>query len=99
MTHDMKAETTALPATPTEADKVKAFMQQMIPHHANAVAMSKVLLKLDEAEVDAVDAGTEDAGAFKSMLHSIINVQNYQIHYFRNCAQQSSWIAGSLSWQ
>ena len=35
MTHDMKAETTALPATPTEADKVKAFMQQMIPHHAN----------------------------------------------------------------
>ena len=50
--------------------------------------MSKVLLKLDEAEVDAVDAGTEDAGAFKSMLHSIINVQNYQIHYFRNCAQQ-----------
>ena len=33
-------------AVHTDADPIKTFMRQMIPHHQNAVAMSKALLKL-----------------------------------------------------
>ena len=53
-------------------------MQQMIPHHQNAVNMAKLLLKQStQAEIDAV----ED---LEDVLKSIINVQNFQVHYFRN---------------
>lgn len=62
---------------PDESDPVAIFMQQMIPHHVNAVNMAKLLLKNNAAEVSAVE-DLEDT------LHSIINVQNFQIHYFRN---------------
>lgn len=69
---DMYTETTP------DSDKIVTFMQQMIPHHQNAVNMAKLLLKLaTQAEIDAVD-GLED------ILHNIINTQNYQIHQFKN---------------
>merc|ERR1712048_366551 len=70
---DMMAQTTA-----DHTDKVAVFMQQMIPHHLNAVNMARLLLKQVEPEdIDAVDD-------LADILHSIINVQNYQIHQFRN---------------
>jgi len=56
---------------------ISTFVQQMIPHHANAVNMAKILLKHAPAEVAAV----ED---LEDILWDIINVQNYQIHQFRN---------------
>ena len=53
-------------------------MQQMIPHHENAVNMAKLLLKQStQEELDAV----ED---LEDILHDIINTQNFQIHQFRN---------------
>jgi len=59
-------------------DKIVTFMQQMIPHHENAVQMAKLLLKhASQEELDAV----ED---LEDILHSIIAVQNFQVHQFRN---------------
>jgi len=72
MNYEMYSET-----TPDETDKVVLFMQQMIPHHANAVNMAKLLLKQGNAEAQEV----ED---LKDILYDIINTQNYQIHQFRN---------------
>jgi len=64
-------------AGPNESNIV-LFMQQMIPHHANAVNMAKLLLKQStQEELDAV----ED---LEDILHDIINTQNFQIHQFRN---------------
>jgi len=72
MNYEMYSE-----STPDETDKVVLFMQQMIPHHANAVNMAKFLLKQGNAEAQEVDD-------LKDILYDIINTQNYQIHQFRN---------------
>jgi len=59
-------------------DKIVSFMQQMIPHHQNAVNMAKLLLKhADQSDLDNV----ED---LEGILRDIINTQNFQIHQFRN---------------
>jgi uncharacterized protein (DUF305 family) len=59
----------------------------MIPHHANAVAMAKVLSKHMEAK-DFPAAGTEDQDMdwAKGLVRSIVNVQNFQI------MQMSGWL-------
>ncbi len=73
MHYEMYSET-----APDKEDKITLFMQQMIPHHVNAVNMAKLLLKQStQAELDAV----ED---LENILHNIINTQNFQIHQFRN---------------
>jgi hypothetical protein len=76
MKQDMLHRTTA-----DHTDKVAVFMQQMIPHHENAVNMAKILLKEASAS-DITNAMDEDG--LTDILFSIINVQNYQIHQFRN---------------
>eukprot|EP00435_Cladocopium_sp_Y103_P020821 s4283_g5.t1 len=63
------------------ADKVAIFMQQMIPHHDNAVNMAKILFK--QVDAATIDAAIEEGG-LTDMLNDIINVQNFQIHQFRN---------------
>jgi len=72
MHHEMYAQTTV-----DSNDKVAVFMQQMIPHHVNAINMAKLLLKHAPDEVGKV----ED---LESILWDIINTQNFQVHYFRN---------------
>ena len=79
---DCKMETEMLSHTSVDhADKVAVFMQQMIPHHVNAVNMARILL----AQVDSstIDAAFEEGG-LTDMLNDIINTQNFQIHQFRN---------------
>merc|ERR1711907_440571 len=73
----MKDNTNQLPDSPSETDMVVAFMQQMIPHHQNAVEQAKIVLKFALADIQAV----ED---MEDIVHSIINVQNYQINQFKN---------------
>jgi hypothetical protein len=73
MFSEMTSETTA-----DENDAIVTFMQQMIPHHINAVNMAKLILS--ETTQDDLDA-VED---FEDILYTIINVQNFQIHQFRN---------------
>ena len=57
-------------------NKIATFVRQMIPHHANAIAMAKVLIK--HSSVD--DAGSQDEyEQFMSLGQEIINTQNAQI--------------------
>merc|ERR1719353_669477 len=65
---------------PAGTSKFATFARQMIPHHQNAVAMSKVLGKHMTAS-DFPAAGTEDQDMdwAKGLVRNIINVQNFQI--------------------
>merc|ERR1719230_891817 len=63
--------------TISHQSEIVTFMQQMIPHHINAVNMAKILLKHAPTEVGAV----ED---MEDILWGIINTQNYEVHQFRN---------------
>jgi hypothetical protein len=57
---------------------VAVFVQQMLPHHINAINMAKMLLKQeDPAKLASVEG-------FEEILWSIVNVQNYEVHRFRN---------------
>ena len=82
MHHDMAV---SVPSTSTS--KFATFARQMIPHHQNAVSMTKVLTKHHKA-TDYPAAGTEDQDmAFaEGLARNIINVQNRQIQ------QLSSWL-------
>ena len=66
------------------------FLEQMIPHHLNAVNMAKLLMKTDPDNVTATD-GLED------ILWDIVNVQNYQVHQFRNYLEANTGNAGIAS--
>merc|ERR1719424_1187703 len=72
--------------------KFATFARQMIPHHQNAVSMTKVLLKHHKA-ADYPAAGTEDQDmAFAEGLgRNIINVQN------RQTQQMKAWLGGNAA--
>jgi hypothetical protein len=67
------------------SNPVATFMQQMIPHHQNAVNMARILMKKmpvygDNSigvNVDETEAGAKDG--LSHLMIKIINVQNYQI--------------------
>ena len=77
---------------------IATFMQQMIPHHHNAIGMAKLLLKqvasaslgcaLEGCGADNPDyvageaGGVTDDGELSNILWGIINQQTYQIHQF-----------------
>merc|ERR1711935_648564 len=83
MHKEMKMETTA-----DGNNEIVTFMQQMIPHHVNAVNMAKIVMKQStQEELDAV----ED---FESILWNIINNQNFQIHMFRNYLNPDGYYLG-----
>ena len=65
----------------THKTAIATFAQQMIPHHLNAVNMAKILMK----QVTAADiTAAMDEDGLTDILWSIINVQNFQVHQFRN---------------
>jgi hypothetical protein len=63
-----------------EDNKIAVFMQQMIPHHNNAINMAKLLMK----QVAENDLAAVDEGGLTNILYDIINVQSFQVHQFRN---------------
>jgi uncharacterized protein (DUF305 family) len=74
MHHDMAVSVEA------GASKFATFARQMIPHHQNAVAMTKALLKHHTAADYAAPTGEDDDhAAAESLARNIINVQNAQI--------------------
>ena len=73
----------------THQSHIVTFMQQMIPHHANAVNMAKIILKLAPSEAAAV----ED---FEDILWSMVNVQNFQIHTMRNYLASHTAYGGTM---
>jgi len=62
---------------------VVTFIHQMIPHHQNAVNMAKALLK-----TGTLDESVEEDADMLGIVHSIINVQNFQIN------QMQGYLAG-----
>ena len=85
MHHDMAVSVPSLTTS-----KFATFARQMIPHHQNAVSMTKVLTK-HHTTADYPAAGTEDQDqAFaEGLARDIINVQNRQIQ------QMSAWLEGN----
>jgi hypothetical protein len=77
-------------STPNHISPLVTFMEQMIPHHLNAINMAKMLMKIDP---DAV-AATDD---LEGILWEIVNVQNYQVHQFRNYLEASTGFAGRIA--
>jgi hypothetical protein len=65
----------------THKSEIATFVQQMIPHHQNAVNMAKILMK----SVSAADiTAAMDEDGLTDILWAIINEQNFQVHQFRN---------------
>jgi len=48
------------------------FLEQMIPHHLNAINMAKLVLKMDPA-----------AGRVIDRIRDLVNTQTFQVHQFR----------------
>ena len=67
-------------STPDHHAPLVTFMEQMIPHHLNAINMAKLLLKADCVAV-------RDTDGLEGILWEIISVQNFQVHQFRNYLQ------------
>merc|ERR1740117_1289553 len=67
-------------STPDHHAPLVTFMEQMIPHHLNAINMAKLLLKADCVAVRNTDG-------LEGILWEIISVQNFQVHQFRNYLQ------------
>jgi hypothetical protein len=76
--------------TADHSDKIAVFMQQMIPHHKNAINMAKSLLKqVPAADIyaaydDPDDPDDDEDDKLTNILYDIISVQSYQVHQFRN---------------
>jgi len=64
------------------SDEVSIFINQMIPHHQNAVNMAKALLKTGKLSCDDITEETDDC-AMMGIVLSIINGQNFQIQAMR----------------
>ena len=91
MHHNMAV---SVPSTSTS--KFATFARQMIPHHQNAAAMSKVLLK-HQIAADYPAAGTEDQDMAwaTDLAHAIINVQNSQIQQMQGWLESNANLAGT----
>ena len=73
---DCQTKTEMLSKTSADiSNGVVTFMQQMIPHHPNAMAMSRILLKT--AAASTITAAMAEDG-LTGILSSIINTQAYQ---------------------
>jgi len=73
------------------ADQVGIFMEQMIPHHLNAMYMAKILMKSVPA---ATISKAMDEDGLTNILFSIVNVQGYQVHQFRNHLASAAYLSG-----
>jgi uncharacterized protein (DUF305 family) len=78
-------------AVHTDADPIKTFMRQMIPHHQNAVAMSKILLKqaMEGNAPGVYEQNDEGAQEVHELLMNIINTQNSQIQFMQGYLEGS----------
>merc|ERR1711865_831304 len=65
----------AVGMTTHATSEIDLFLQQMIPHHQNAVNMAKALLKTGKVE---------DGDGLDFIAREIINGQNYQIQAMKN---------------
>jgi uncharacterized protein (DUF305 family) len=80
---------------PKGSAKFATFARQMIPHHANAVAMSKVALK----HIDEMRFGSdEDKDWAHALFKDIIAMQNMQIQEMQDWLDAYPLLAGKLGY-
>merc|ERR1712008_574962 len=77
-------------------DPIVTFQEQMIPHHLNAINMAELLLKEggEAFKLRAAEDEESDDATLYALLWDIINVQNYQVHQFRNNLMANAGNAG-----
>jgi hypothetical protein len=80
----------------TSTSKFATFARQMIAHHQNAVAMSKVL-QMHMTDSDFPAAGTEDQDYewAEGLIRGIINIQNAQIQQMQGWLDANPTLAGT----
>ena len=67
------------------SDKVRLFMEQMIPHHQNAISMARLLLKhVPTPTLAATHYDDGEGGTLPDLLWSIVNEQAFQVHAMRH---------------
>jgi hypothetical protein len=72
--------------------EVALFLQQMIPHHQNAVNMAKSLLLNWSYTCDPADLGSDSAECLmENILRSIVYGQNAQIQTMRDLLERNGW--------
>jgi hypothetical protein len=74
------------------ANAMTTFINQMIPHHRNAVNMAKIILKTNPVELD-LPTGYGDEGELRTMMWEIINNQNAQITLMQNWLRDNGFPA------
>jgi len=73
--------------------KFATFARQMIPHHQNAVEMSKIALKHSTA-ADYPDEEDQDQEWATNLMHEIISAQNFQIQGMQGWLDANAAMAG-----
>lgn len=72
--------------------EVALFLQQMIPHHQNAVNMAKSLMLNWSYTCDPADLGSDSAECLmENILRSIVHGQNAQIQTMRDLLERNGW--------
>jgi hypothetical protein len=71
-------------------DPMVTFINQMIPHHRNAVNMAKIMLTENPASMQWPTA-YGDAGEMETMMWEIINNQNAQITLMQNWLRDNNF--------
>ena len=72
--------------------EVALFLQQMIPHHQNAVNMAKSLMLNWSYTCDPADLGSDSAECLmENILRSIVHGQNAQIQTMRDLTERNGW--------
>jgi hypothetical protein len=70
---------------------VALFLQEMIPHHQNAVNMAKSLLKKWDERCDDLGTSETDDCIMEGLLREIVNSQNAQIELMRQLLASNGW--------
>ena len=85
MKSEMFSRTEPDPSPHDPLAKVRMFMQQMIPHHTNAIAMSRLMLKqVSAGDLASVAYDDGEGGDFVDLLWSILNTQSFQVQGMRH---------------
>jgi hypothetical protein len=71
--------------------EVALFIQQMIPHHQNAVNMAKALLKTNVLDCENLENEDSPDCILEIILREIINGQNFQIQGMRGVLEAGNF--------
>jgi uncharacterized protein (DUF305 family) len=74
----------------TASSEIALFLNQMIPHHQNAVNMAKLLLRSGKVTCDNLKNVADPMCQLEILLRGIIGEQNHQIQLMQQELKQYS---------